>query len=61
MGGPAVCSVVAFGLWRDSAVALARRYGQNAFVWVPKPGAVCQLVATRALATVGAASDPRFR
>lgn len=50
---PAESSLVAFGLSRESAAALARRYGQNAFVWVPKQGAACQLVATRA---VGGAS-----
>ncbi|MEI7447967.1 MAG: DUF3293 domain-containing protein, partial [Burkholderiales bacterium] len=44
---PAETSVLAFGLSRESAAALARRYGQNAFVWVPKPGAACQLLATR--------------
>jgi hypothetical protein len=58
---PAESSVVAFGLSRESAAALARRYGQNAFVWVPKPGAACQLVAMRERATVGNPSDPRFR
>lgn len=46
---PAESSVIAFGLSRESATALARRYGQNAFVWVPKPGAACLLVATRAV------------
>lgn len=46
---PAESSVIAFGLSRESAAALARRYGQNAFVWVPRAGAACQLVATRAV------------
>lgn len=47
---PPEASVLAFGLTRDAAHALARRFAQNAFVWVAAPGRACELVPTRAVA-----------
>jgi hypothetical protein len=40
-------SVLAFGLTLEQATDLARRHGQNAFVWIERAGAPCRLVTTR--------------
>jgi hypothetical protein len=47
---PPETSVLALGLTREAADALARRFAQNAFVWVAGPGRACELVPTRAVA-----------
>lgn len=47
---PPEVSVLALGLSREVADALARRFAQNAFVWVAGPGRPCELVPTRAVA-----------
>jgi hypothetical protein len=40
-------SVLALGLSRAAADSLARRWRQNAYLWVPRPGADCALVFLR--------------
>jgi hypothetical protein len=42
--------VLALGLTREAAAALARRFAQNAVVWVSGPDRACELVPTRAVA-----------
>ena len=47
---PSERSVLALGLGAVQGLDLARRWGQNAFVWIEAPGAPCTLVFTRPVA-----------
>jgi hypothetical protein len=51
-------SVLALGLSLERAIDAARRWGQNAFVWIDRAGEPCRLVFTRPVADAAPHTTP---